>query len=360
MKHPIWIVAGGTGGHLWPAIAFGRWLEQQRHSWSPLFLTGSRPLEKEIFQAANLQGEVLPLEGSPRGKTGRAYWQRWFDIFHAWRRCRILLRQNRPGGAVLFGGYVSLPALLACLEAHVPIVMHEQNARAGQVTRLASRFGISVASGWPRCDPFRQGMFHCVGIPVRAVSRLPILDAWNKLAPGVRWPEGPKVLVLGGSLGSDSLKQYALELARSSSLRNWFFLFLGGSDTGNIPPNSLMLPRRWDMESVFSVADVVITRGGGSTLAELLAWGIPAAVVPWQGATDAHQEYNAAAFVELGGGQMATEGWPLSDFERMLLCLFNEKSHREKNTDNFSCEALWQELVAVATTKGDAFHNGRG
>ena len=361
MTSPIWLVAGGTGGHLWPAAAFGQWLQARDPGARPLLLAGNRPLEREILEAAKLPWESLPLEGSPLGASGRARWDRWRGVVRAWLQCRAILRRDRPWAAVLFGGYISLPALGACLEARVPVLVHEQNARAGRTTRMAAAMGVPVASGWEDCEPLRYGSFRYVGIPLRSMGRLQIRDAWNKLSPGVcRFRPGERhVLVLGGSLGSSFLGRQVRRIAQLPPFRQWVFLLLGGESEGETPENCLVWPRQWDMAPLYAGADLVISRGGGATLAELLLLGIPALVVPWQGALDGHQACNAAAFVKLGGGNVVQEDSPPEAFEEALFSLSQEKRRQTTDTGPCANERLWRELVEVVTTKGDAFHNGR-
>ncbi len=359
MTTPIWLVAGGTGGHLWPAAAFGQWLQSRDEGVRPLVVAGSRPLEREILDAVQLNWTSLPLEGSPMGVKGRARWGRWKGLVQSWLRCREMLRRERPWAAVLFGGYVSLPALWACLEARVPVLVHEQNARAGRVTRIAAAMGVPVASGWERCDPLRPGSVHYVGIPLRPMERLPFRDIWNKLSPGASQFDGCHALVLGGSLGSSFLGHQVRRIAQLPPFRRWLFLLLGGDSGAENPENCRVLPRRWDMGPLYAGADLVISRGGGATLAELLLLDIPTLIVPWQGASEGHQACNAAAFVKLGRGKVVREQDSPGVFEEALISLSQEKRRQPTDTGPDASEKLWRELVAVATMKGDAFRNGR-
>jgi len=353
-------VAGGTGGHLWPAVAFGQWLQSRGGGWAPIILAGSRPLEREILETTTLPWESLPLEGSPLGVSGAARWGRWKGLWQSWARCRELLCRHRPWAAVLFGGYVSLPALGACMAHRVPVVFHEQNARAGRVTRMAAAVGVPVASGWDECDPLRPGAFRPVGIPLRVMERLPNRAEWNKLSGGPLIPEKRHVLVLGGSLGSGFLEKRVRDLARRHPFRRWTFLLLGGKGGGDMPENCLAVPRQWDMGPLYAGADLALSRGGGATLAELLSLGLPSLVIPWQGASEGHQAANAAAFVRLGGGMVLPESAPLESLEEALKSLSRMKRRQITVAGPCASEKLWREVMAVATMKGDAFRNGRG
>ena len=148
----VLIVSGGTGGHIFPAVVFGRWLERHRDA-SVSYLSGARPLEAEIYAALGVAPRRLPLEGSPLGvRSPGQVLRRSFALVSAFTEASRCIVETRAEAVVLFGGYVSLPPLWVCLLRGIPVVVHEQNAVAGRVTRLASRLGVAVASGWKECE----------------------------------------------------------------------------------------------------------------------------------------------------------------------------------------------------------------
>lgn len=296
------LVAGGTGGHICPAIAFGQWLASTVGNIEITYVSGSRPLEREIYGNSGLEAVILPCEGSPIGTRGTASLTRWLQIFRAVGEMGRLFRQRKPDACVLFGGYVSFPALAAGRLQGVPILVHEQNAVAGRVTRLGARLGARLLSGWNECRPFSLSQFAPVGTPVRSMKRLPRREAWNKLSLG-DFTGGINCLVLGGSLGSRSLIERVVEISRLADFREWSFLVMGKESGDNHLSDRVWgIPRRWDMEMLYSLADVAVARGGASTLSELRAWAIPALVVPWPGSRDDHQSVNAQLFSDGGHG----------------------------------------------------------
>ena len=165
----LFFVAGGTGGHIFPAISLGQWIEEREMKNVKIeYICGSRPLEWEIFSQNNIAPTVLPIEGSPLGvlKAGKVI-RRLGSLFSAFLQSVSLIREDRPDVCVLFGGFVSFPPMLACLLHRIPLVIHEQNSVAGKVTRLAKKFGIPVLSGWQECRPLEKDQFNYVGIPIR-------------------------------------------------------------------------------------------------------------------------------------------------------------------------------------------------
>jgi UDP-N-acetylglucosamine--N-acetylmuramyl-(pentapeptide) pyrophosphoryl-undecaprenol N-acetylglucosamine transferase len=298
----IFLVAGGTGGHILPAVAFGRWLAEAVDGVEIVYVSGNRCLEQEIYGVSGVHPVILPCEGSPMGTRGGASAARWLQILKASGEMVRLLGQMRPEVCVLFGGYVSFPALVAGKLKGIRILVHEQNAVAGRVTRLAARLGAKLLTGWNECHPFGKDRFVKVGTPVRAMRRLPRREAWNKLDLG-EFPGGRNCLVLGGSLGSLSLAERMEEISRLPDFEGWNFLVMG-KETGDnhLSDRVWGIPRRWDMETLYSLADTAVVRGGASTLSELRAWAIPALVVPWPDSRDDHQSANARVFCEGGNG----------------------------------------------------------
>ena len=306
-KKRVLIAAGGTGGHILPAVVFGRWLEA-RHEASVSYLAGGRPPEGEIYAYFGIEPQILPIEGSPLGvRSPVRMLLRSLALLKSLGTAARCISLERPDVCVLFGGYVSLPPLLVCRIRRIPVVIHEQNAVAGRVTRLASRWGAVVASGWRVCDGVPS--FLPVGIPVRRPERLSPSRAGERMA--LELPkEGRIVGVAGGSLGSRELVERALAAAAffEKNGDDVVFLFLGEPPEFDLPSNVRFVGRQWDMNPFYSLCDVLICRAGGSTLAEALRWGIPTVVVPWEGAAEGHQERNARCFEEAGGGVVWREG----------------------------------------------------
>ena len=306
-KRRVLIAAGGTGGHIVPAAVFGQWLEAH-HGAAVTWLSGSRPLEGEIYGSFGIEPQVLSIEGSPLGV--RSPWRvlrRSIGLLKALGETAQSIARARPDVCVLFGGYVSLAPLLVCRVRKIPVVVHEQNAVAGRVTRLASRWGALVGSGWAACEGLSA--FDVTGTPVRKPKPLSPSLAWERL--GLELPEGGRIVgVAGGSLGSEGLVRAALEAAEAFEDGESVvtFLFLGERPEAVQPSNVRFVGRQWDMNPFYSLCDALICRGGGSTLAEALRWGLPAVVIPWERAAEGHQERNARCFEAAGGGIVWREG----------------------------------------------------
>ncbi|MBR1672135.1 MAG: UDP-N-acetylglucosamine--N-acetylmuramyl-(pentapeptide) pyrophosphoryl-undecaprenol N-acetylglucosamine transferase [Fretibacterium sp.] len=301
----VLIVSGGTGGHIFPATVFGRWLERER-GLSVAYLSGSRPLEAEIYASAGVEPYRLSLEGSPLGVRSPArVLRRSAALLSAFGETSRCLKAVRPETVFLFGGYVSFAPLLLCRMRGIPVVVHEQNAVAGRVTRLASRLGAAITAGWQECSGLK-GTYTTVGIPVREPRRLPRGEALRRL--GLELPEGTRVTgVASGSLGSRPLMARLLEAAEALRGRGDVAFVLLGEPVPGGGENVHFVGRQWDMNPFYSLCDALVCRAGGSTLAEALRWGIPALAIPWEGAAEGHQVRNALCFAALGGGDVWRE-----------------------------------------------------
>jgi UDP-N-acetylglucosamine--N-acetylmuramyl-(pentapeptide) pyrophosphoryl-undecaprenol N-acetylglucosamine transferase len=296
------IVAGGTGGHIVPAVAFAQWVRLYRDKTRIRFYCGSRPFEKEIFSSENILPKVLPIDGSPISGTIFRRVVRFSGLSVSTLICLTDFLSWKPDAVLLFGGYSSLPALFAARALKIPVYVHEQNAVAGKVTRLAASWGAPVFSGWNKCTGLDPGKFTHTGIPTRLFRHLPPEEAWLKLNCEGSVPESRKVLVLGGSLASSTISKLARQLAGMPLFRSWLFLILGPEGATKRIKNVIYVSRTWDMSPLYSLADCAISRGGASTLAELASFEIPSIVVPWKKAADDHQSENAKIFSEKGYG----------------------------------------------------------
>ena len=353
MNSNIVLVAGGTGGHIWPAVSFGKWIENNKEGVNVNYICGSRPLEAEIYKSAGIVPFVLEMVGSPL--SGRSWGQRLGrlrSLFSSFIRARGFLKKKQPCGCVLFAGYVSFPMIMACKSMGIPLVLHEQNAYAGKVTRIAAWLGIKIFTGWDSCQALAKSDYQAVGVPVRDFLKHSPKEAWAKLNVPADFPNSPRVVVMTGSLGSQSIKELIVKAADDEAFKGWTFVLPALSDSVvKIRDNVFLLPKIWDASLLFGVADMAVVRAGGSTLTEVGTLGIPAVIIPWRGAADDHQRYNAAEYVKNNIGIVADDNQNYDSFKDKLLELYrtnrqNEQKCTNKLYNNVSiiCEDFWLAL----------------
>ena len=308
----ILIASGGTGGHIFPAIVFGKGLQENGDTVS--WVCGARKLEGEIYHSSGIEPVILPLSGSPMGtKSPAKILTRLLDVIRSLRQTWKYVKDFKPDRIYLFGGYISFAPLIVAKVKGIPVTLHEQNTVAGRVTKIASKMGVEIITGWPICEGIKN--FRYTGIPVREPVRIPRDEALRLLSLNIR--EGARVVgVTGGSLGSGPLSEILKSAAKLC--HECDFIFLSSKDRHD-DGNAHFIPPQWDMNPFYSACDVLVCRSGGSTLAEALKWKTPTITIPWPGAMDNHQSKNAAEFVKLAvNGRMFTENGSPEELSQII------------------------------------------
>ncbi len=315
MSNRVLIASGGTGGHIFPAIVFGKGLQENGDSVK--WLCGSRELERTIYTSAGIVPEILPISGSPMGtKSPVKILGRIADMCKSITMTSRIIKTFRPDAIYVFGGYISFAPLLLGKLKRIPVTLYEQNAVAGRVARIAEKLGADIRTGWPVCEGIKH--FTYTGTPAREPVRLGRDEALREL--GLKIPVDSRIVgIAGGSLGSGPLSEL---MRRTAELcRGCEFVFLSSKerrDDGNMH----FILSQWDMNAFYSVSDVLVCRSGGSTLAEVLKWGMPAITIAWPGAMDNHQEKNAREFVKLSkNGRIFPESGRPEDLAAMIHAL---------------------------------------
>ena len=301
MSRPILIMAGGTGGHVFPALALARLLRQQ--SLEVIWLGTSRGLESRVIPAEGIPIERLSV-GGLRGKGALTWLAAPFRLTLALLQALSVMRRYRPLVVVGLGGFVTGPGGVAAWLTRAPLVIHEQNAIAGFTNRVLAHLARQVLEAFP-------GSFgtdvqaRVIGNPVRAdISALP--------PPAVRFAQrsGPvRILVIGGSQGAARLNAVVpFALKRLSGSLAFDVRHQAGERWVNAARDSYaqagvradVRPFIEDMSEAYDWADLVICRAGALTVSELAAVGVAAILVPFPGAVDDHQAYNARYLVSEG------------------------------------------------------------
>ena len=298
---PILILAGGTGGHVFPALAVA---EELRRRGAPVVWFGTpRGLEARVAPAAGFPFETLALRAP--GRPGAAGVLRALPrLAAAVLRGLRLLAAHRPASALGMGGYASAPGALAALLRRVPLAVHEQNARAGLTNRLLARLAARTLTGFARVEGLRPG-YEYVGNPVRAALQRPA-------APVDAAPRPLRLLVVGGSQGARFLNRAApaalRELAPEEQPEVWHQHGAGDGAAelrarypdGAGPRLSAFID---DMGAAYAWADLVLARAGAGTLAELACAGRAALLVPYPHAAGGHQAENARRHAAAGAAR---------------------------------------------------------
>lgn len=299
----VMIMAGGTGGHIFPGLAVAEALMEA--GYSVAWLGARRGLEARLLAGRPWPLDLLDISGL-RGR-GMAGWLAMpVRLLRAVNRARRLLRQRGTRCAISFGGYAAGPGALAARVLGIPVIVHEQNRIPGLTNRVLSRVARRVLQGFPDTFPAVRKPL-TVGNPVR-----PDIAAIAPPSERLGQHQGPpRLLVMGGSQGAGALNEVVpaalVELDREVAVRHQ----TGAADATAVEQSYAPLrnagrdvsvtPFIDDMAEALAWADIAICRSGALTVAELAAAGLGAVLVPFPAAVDDHQTRNAQYLVDAGG-----------------------------------------------------------
>ncbi|HEX7966399.1 MAG TPA: undecaprenyldiphospho-muramoylpentapeptide beta-N-acetylglucosaminyltransferase [Gammaproteobacteria bacterium] len=304
----IVIMAGGTGGHVFPALAVADVLRSKGHA---VTWIGTRQgLEARVVPAAGFPMEWVDV-GGVRGKGLGTLLKSPFVLGGALLQSLAIFRSLRPAAALGMGGFASGPGGIAARLTGCPLILHEQNAVPGFTNRVLSHFTRDVLEGFPHSfAPGRRA--EMVGNPVRAaIAALP--------PPEQRFARrsGPvRVLVIGGSQGARPLNEnLPAAIAQIDKRRRPEVLHQTGAKDAQavmaryqeLGVEARVAPFIEDMAAAYAWADLAVCRSGALTVAELAAAGLGAVLVPFAAAVDDHQTKNAAYLVGSGAARLVPQ-----------------------------------------------------
>lgn len=317
------IGGGGTGGHLYPALALAEALRRQRPDLRIVLLGSTAGLEARVLPERSFEYRLHPV----RGVMGRGVLERIGAVLRlVWSllRVAVLFQRIRPAVVVVTGGFAGAPAGIAARTFGIPLVLQEQNIVPGMTTRLLSRSARQIHLAFPgareRLDVGAQTRVLDSGNPIRTPESADPAEARRTF----RIPESaPVVLIVGGSQGSKALNEAALafvgrltEEGRALPSGAVLIWATGPSHYDRIHeavaergiPNWLRLFGYLDaMPLALSVTSVALSRAGAMTTSEFLAWGIPAILVPLPTAAADHQRHNAESLAASGAAAVLPE-----------------------------------------------------
>ncbi len=350
----IMIMAGGTGGHVFPALAVAQ--ELQARGVEVIWMGTRRGIEATVVPAAGISMEWVSISGL-RGKGVVSWLLAPLKLLSALCQSLMILMRCRPMAVLGMGGFVAGPGGLMTWLLRKPLLIHEQNAIAGLTNRLLARIATKTMQAFPgalqqKTDP------QLVGNPVRAeIAALPLpQQRFEKRSGAIR------LLVLGGSLGAQSLNRVvpaAMKmLPETERPEIWHQtgarLFEEARDGyRDAAVDARVAPFIDDMAEAYGWADLVLCRAGALTIAELSAAGVAALLVPFPYAVDDHQAHNAAFLVEGGAAilirQEALSAEQLSGWWQALL-------QQHGNNEGVRSHLLGMAIKARALAKPDAVH----
>jgi UDP-N-acetylglucosamine--N-acetylmuramyl-(pentapeptide) pyrophosphoryl-undecaprenol N-acetylglucosamine transferase len=302
----IFIAGGGTGGHLMPALAIAGALVESGSGIEPVLIGAARGVEARLLPTRDFRYHLLPTEPIYR----RTWWKnlRWPLIAgRLLRHVDRLFQEERPAAVIGTGGYASAPVVWWAAREGIPTAIQEQNAYPGLATRWLSRRVRHVYLGLPEARKL-----------LRFSPRTQVFDTGNPISlptPERRAaaqaqfgldPSRQVVLVTGGSQGALAINQAVAGGLEAGGLNGAALIWVTGRGThGDFaryhdPPDVHVVDFLDPMADGYAVADLVVSRAGMITVAELCAWGLPSVLVPLPTAAADHQTHNARVLAESG------------------------------------------------------------
>ena len=312
------VSGGGTGGHIYPALAIAERILADIPNSEVLYIGCDNGLENTIVPISEIPFKTISAKGLPRKLTPAlvtSIFKNCKGVFEASK----YIKEFKPDLVIGTGGFVCGPTVLMACVHHIPAMIHEQNAYPGMTNRMLSSRVNKVMINYPEAAKFFVKAKETVltGLPVRGnVGKVSKEDGCAKFGLD---PNKKTLLITGGSRGARTINRVSA-LALSSIMENpeVQVIFITGKvgyeETTNLLKESdksllnnerlCLLEYSHEMPYALAAADVVLGRAGATFLAEIATCGLPGILVPYPYASDNHQQFNAQAVVDAGGGEM--------------------------------------------------------
>ncbi len=363
----VMITGGGTGGHTSPAVAILEELRRRDPGLLARWVGRSGGLEERVSASVEVSFRGLPVEGWPRSTSPRMVWT-LAKLGWSMARAAMLLRSFRPQAVIGVGGYVSLPLVWTAQRMGFPTFLHEQNKRLGMANRLCAARATRLFLSYPdTLGEYPADRARVVGNPVRSGFLTPPARG-EALARFDLHDRAPVVLVCGGSQGARTLNRAMAGIVRRLGPEEAQFLWMTGKSEAAAARDAAReagdhvqaFPFIDDMPAACTAADLIISRAGASSTAEIAVLGKPSVLVPYPFATDNHQEHNARAFEEAGAAVLLKDGECTVDrLESLLRELLADGEKRAAMgaaaatlANPLAAETVVEEVMTAAFAKG--------
>ena len=337
------ISGGGTGGHIFPAIAIANALKKQMPDCDILFVGANGRMEMERVPAAGYEIKGLNIAGFQRGKIA-ANLGLPFKVLSSLLDARSIVKDFKPDAAIGVGGYASGPLLMAASLSGVPCVIQEQNSFAGITNKILSKRAKKVCVAYEGMEAiFPKEKIVLTGNPVRAE----ILNKNVNHAEACKYfslDENKKtILIIGGSLGARTINESVYASLNSGSDDNIQLLWQTGKSWNAENKgwkNVQQMPFIDRMDLAYAAADIIISRAGALSIAELQNIGKPVILVPSPNVTEDHQTHNAMALVKNNAAILVKDSEAKDKLMTQAYVLLNDEAQKKELAENISKMAI--------------------
>ncbi len=354
----IIVSAGGTGGHIYPALAIIEKFKKEEKDLEILYIGTHNRMEKEIIPKRGIKYEEIEIYGFSKRDLLLDF-KNIFLISKAKKKCLKIMQEFKPDLVLGIGGYVTYPVIWAANKLGIKTFIHEQNSIPGKsnlmLQKKADLIGVSFEASAKKFDNPKGEVFYS-GNPCgeSALAAKPM----DKETLGLS-KDKKLVVVVAGSLGSATVNEKMNEFLHNSKNSNYEVLYITGKalyedfiKDKKFPSNVKVVPYVDGLPSLLKNTDLIVTRAGASTMSEILSLNLPAIFIPSPYVANNHQYYNAMEIKEAGGGEVIEEKDLTSD---KLISIINEvlnnkelydkmKQNLKKMSMNNSSDLIYNKL----------------
>jgi UDP-N-acetylglucosamine--N-acetylmuramyl-(pentapeptide) pyrophosphoryl-undecaprenol N-acetylglucosamine transferase len=356
----LMISGGGTGGHIYPALALIEELRKTDHNADVLYVGSTRGLEKDIVPKNNIKFEELEIQGFKRSLslTNVKTVALFFKSLH---KSKKLIKRFKPDVVIGTGGYVSGAVLYAAAQMGIPTMIHEQNSMVGLTNRFLSKHVDKIAVGFKDAiSQFPKSKTVYTGNPrAQQVANLKSTFKWSNL--GLQ-DDVPTLLIFGGSQGALKINNVVVDSINMFNHKDYQVVFVTGQKRyadvmdklagKNISNNILIKDYISDMPSMLPKVSAIVGRAGATSLAEITALGIPSVLIPSPYVTADHQTKNALSLVKNDAALIITESdlTPQSLVQNSDFLMTDEKKRKimAANSKKMGCPDAATRVLNVA------------
>ena len=313
------ITGGGTGGHIYPALAIANKIKERYKDAEILYIGTKRGMENELVPKEGFKFETIRVKGFQR-KLSKDTFDTIKELFLGINDANRIVGEFKPDVVIGTGGYVCGPVVFVASLKKIPTLIHEQNALPGVTNKILSKFVDKIAVSFEESKKFfkNQEKIKLTGNPIRTdIVNLNKQEAYKALKVN---PNLPFILSFGGSGGQKKLNDAMFDVIKKNvdnqtvqilhvTGKRFYNDFINRLNNEKIElgSNIKIVPYFFDMPKGLNISDLVITSAGAITIAEITAVGVPSILIPKAYTTENHQEYNARALERKGASLVILE-----------------------------------------------------
>ena len=348
MSVKVIISGGGTGGHIFPAISIANELKSRIKDIDILFVGAKGRMEMEKVPKAGYPIKGLSINGFQRNWRDTRNLSFPFKLLFSLLKSFFIVRKFKPAVVIGTGGYASGPLLFVASKLSIPSLIQEQNSFPGITNKLLSKSVQKICVAYENMQRFfPKDKLLLLGNPIRK----DLIDSSSKKVQGIKHfgldENKPIILVIGGSLGARTINEAMAALIDSLESNDIQFIWQTGitfekqaleliKDKKNIQASAFI----YEMDLAYSVADIIISRAGASTISELCLVGKPSILVPSPNVAEDHQTKNAMALVDKSAAIMVKDIEAKNDLGKTLTELLKDNKKQEELTKNIKKLAI--------------------